>query len=278
MHQNRSHPFPTHLLIHWLRSYLLLWFFLGLVIFLVQIVLSAVLHEREDVVHMIRMLDRLPKIFKAFIGGDELMASNVTSIIAIGYQHPLILISLMINSVVIPSGLLTAQMEQGRLELLLSRQVTRTQILVCTIILSLLSQVFLVTLLPIGTYFGTNLFDYGESIPIEGFVHIAINLFAMAASTAALSTLGAVILNERNKVIGCVTGYLVGSYLLDFTAVWLPSIEKIHPFTFFYYYSPNAILKAETIPWAQIGVLGIFSLISYCIAFIYWRRRDLYTA
>jgi hypothetical protein len=75
----RNGHFPWALFRHWLGRYLPIWCFLAAVIFIVQTVLSWMLHDREDLVAFLQLLDRAPKIFKAFIGGDELMPGNVKS-------------------------------------------------------------------------------------------------------------------------------------------------------------------------------------------------------
>lgn len=271
-------PWPWSLALNWVGRYLGVWFLLAAVIFIVQTVLAAVLHERNEIAGFMRMLDRMPKIFKAFIGGDDLMPTNVLSIVAIGYQHPLILTSLMINAVIVPSGLLTAESESGTMELLLARPITRMRIFILTAVLSLVSQVALVGVVLLGTAIWTRYFDYGEEIPLEGFVHVTAHLAALGAAVVGLSLATSVWLNERAQAIGIVVAYLVGSYLMDFSAVWLPSLKNLHPYTLFYYCRPNPILAAGEINRAQVATLLGVAAVSMALAAWRWRRRDLYTA
>ena len=81
-----------------------------------------------------------------------------------------------------------------------------------------------------------------------------------------------------HRAIGVIVGYLVGSYLLDFASVWLPSLENIHPFTLFYYCVPNAVLKAGELPWPHLAMLFIIGAGSATAGWLYWRVRDIYAA
>lgn len=271
-------PFPFGLLAHWALGYLPAWGLMALVIFLVQMVLAAVLHEREDIVNFLALIDQMPKIFKAFIGGDELMPSNILGIVAIGYQHPLILTMLMFNALGTPTALLTAQAERGTMELLLARPITRTRIYALAAGIALTGQVALVAVLLAGTALWTRVFDYGEIVPLAGFVHVAINLAAMACAATGMCLLAAAWFDERGRAIGVMVAYFVGSYLLDFASVWLPSLAWLQPLDLYYYCRPNAVLAAGAIPWGHVGVLAAAGSACALAGLWRWRTRDLYAA
>lgn len=271
-------PLPWRLALNWIGRYVPIWALLATVIFIVQTVLAAVLHERGEIASFLRMMDKMPKIFKAFIGGDDLMPTNVLSIVAIGYQHPLILTSLMINAVIVPSGLLTAESERGTMELLLARPITRTRVFVLTALVAGASQLALVSVVFAGTAIWTRYFDYGEPIPLGGFARVTVHLMALGLAVVGLALATSAWLNERAKAIGLVVGYLVGSYLMDFSAVWLPSLKRIHPYTLFYYCRPNPILEAGEINARQVGTLLAVAAVAAGLGWWRWRRRDLYAA
>lgn len=273
-----SRPFPFRLALHWAGRYALIWLLLGGLISLVQAILSGFLHDRGDLVDMLKLLDKAPKIFRAFIGGDDLMPTNILSIVAIGYQHPTVLLSLMMNAVVVPTGLLTAQAERGTMEILLSRPITRSRVYAITVALSAISQVFLVGLVFLGTAVWTRFFDYGEEVPLLGFFHLALNLAALSLAVVGLALLVSAFSTERNKAIGILVGYLIGSYLLDFSAVWLPRLEAYHPFSLFYYCRANTVLNEGVFPLYNIGMLLGVGVVATFAGWFIWRRRDLFAA
>jgi len=271
-------PFPWGLLGLWLGRYAPAWALMAAVIFIVQTVLAAVLHVREDVVNFLQLLDRMPAIFKAFIGGDDLMPSNVMAIVAIGYQHPLILTMLLINGVTLPTGMLTGEAEQGRMDLLLARPLSRGRVWAVSVAISVLSQAVLVAVVFLGTAVWTRVYDYGQTIPLAPFARVSVNLAALAGCGSALCALAAVGMSERGRAVGLATAYFVASYLLDFSVVWLPQLKVIRPLSLFAYCRPNAVLKQGALPWGPIAVLVLTGCLSLAVSWWIWRRRDLYAA
>ncbi|MBI3735951.1 ABC transporter permease subunit [Candidatus Sumerlaeota bacterium] len=271
-------PFPWPLLLHWSLQYLFIWCFLALIIFIVQTVLSYMLHDREDVMNFLKVIDRAPKFFKALIGGDELMPGNVNGVVAIGYQHPLVLIVLMINAVTTPTGLLTAEADRGTMELLLARPITRGRVFAIAAGITFVGQAALVAVLFLGTVIWTRVFDYGTKVDLWLFFLVSVNVTAIALAVAGISILVAVFFNERPRAIGVVVGYLVVSYLLNFTAVFLPRMRAIHPYTLFYYCIPNGVLRAGALPWGHVTLLLSIAFATTLAGFFIWRRKDLAAA
>jgi len=270
-------PFPWSVLFHWAGRYLPIWFFLSLIIFIVQTVLSYMLHDREDLKNFLRLLDTAPKFFKALIGGDELMPGNTNGIVAIGYQHPLVLLMLMTNAVTTTTGLLTAEADRGTMELMLSRPITRGRVFMLTIILAVLSQIVLVAALFSGTAVWTRVFDYGESVDLSLFLKVSVNVVALAIAVVGISTLSAVWFSERNHAIGAVVAYLVISYLMNFAVVFVPRFKFVQNYTLFTYCNPNGVLRDGLSRW-DLSLLGGIALATLAAAFIIWRRKDIQAA
>jgi ABC-type transport system involved in multi-copper enzyme maturation permease subunit len=271
-------PFPWPLLFHWTGRYLPVWFGLALIIFIVQTVLAAMLHDREDVRAFLQLLDRAPKIFKAFLGGNELMPGNITGIVAIGYQHPLVLIVLMINAAVPPTGLLTAEAERGTMEHLLARPITRSRVFWLAALIPMAGMIGLVGVIFGSTALWTRVFDFGQEVPLRPFFMVSVNMIVITWAVTGISVLAGVVFNERNRALGSVVAYLVVSYLLDFSAVWWPRIAAVHPWTLFYYCIPNKILRAGAPAPLDLIVLGSVTALSLALALRLWRRKDLCAA
>jgi hypothetical protein len=65
---------------------------------------------------------------------------------------------------------------------------------------------------------------------------------------------------------------------MDFSAVWLPSLKALHPYTLFYYCRPNPILEAGEIDTRQVATLLGVALVALCLGAWRWRQRDLHAA
>lgn len=271
-------PWPWGLFFHFMRSYFWAWFFLAFVIFLVQTVLSFMLHDREDLRIFLQMLDRIPPMFQAMIGGESLSAANLEGVVAIGYQHPLVLICLMVFATATPTGLLTGEVERGGMELLLSRPVTRTRMYILVMMITMLGQALLICTILTATTIWTRVFDYGQPIMMRPFLLIAVNLGALAYAVIGLGHLVAAVMNERGRAVGLLIGYLVFTFLMDFGAVMWEPLEIIHPYTLFTYYKPNRVIEAGALPYPHLAVLFAVGTISLLAGYVAWRRRDIAAA
>jgi ABC-type transport system involved in multi-copper enzyme maturation permease subunit len=177
-----------------------------------------------------------------------------------------------------PSGLLTAEAERGTMELLLARPITRFRIYLLAAIIPILGQAALVGVIFSGTVIWTRFFDYGQEVELLPFALVSINIALSACAVVGISLLAAAYFNERGRAIGVVVGYLVASYLADFSAVWWPRMAAVHPWTIFYYSVPNRVLRAEALSPRDVAVLGTVLVVTAVAGFLIWRRKDLAAA
>lgn len=273
--QAMSRPIPYRLVVALGRRYLPAWGLLGLVVFLVQSVLAAMLHDRDDLRIFLNMLDRLPGFFKALIGGDDLMSGSVSSVVAIGYQHPLVLVCLLVSASMVATGTLAHEVERGTMELLLARPVTRGRVHAIAVFLTVLGQTALVSILPVATTIWTNVFDYGQPVPLVPFFRLALNLWALQMTVAGIAILASSWFDETARALSVVIGFLVSTYLLHFSAIFWPRLGFVRPFTPFSYYQPNAVLKAGAIPWGDVAALVGAGATCMLLGAYVWRRKDL---
>jgi len=68
----------------------------ALLIFLMQIAVSAIVHDNEKVKTMLAFIDMLPSIVKSALGGEMVRMGNTAGLIAIGYNHPFVLFLFML--------------------------------------------------------------------------------------------------------------------------------------------------------------------------------------
>ena len=90
-----------------------MWCAFALVIFLMQMAICGIIHDNERVKVMLKMIDMMPSILKTALGGESLRVGNVSGLIAIGYNHPLVLLSYMFFAVSVPTGWLTGESQSG---------------------------------------------------------------------------------------------------------------------------------------------------------------------
>jgi hypothetical protein len=266
-------PFPFALLRFWGGRTLPLWAAAALVIFLMQLAVCAIVHDNDNVRAFLKFLALLPSIMKTALGGEMLQVGNAPGLIAIGYQHPLVLFLYLLYAVGVPTRLLSNEVQKGTMELILSRPATKTQVYCVASLLTLVGMVALVLVMFLGTVVATQIYDFGEPIPLRLFFRIAVNggLIAGAAGAIALCAAGA--LPGRPTALGVTVAVLVLQYFAWVVAQWWPRVGFLKPATLFYY--ANGAKLARGWPLDDMAVLALLIIVGAVVGGLCWHRRDL---
>lgn len=266
-------PFPVSLLRFWFARILPMWAGIALVMFFMQIAVCGIVHDNENVRTLLKFLDLLPPIMKAVLGGEMLQVGNTSALITIGYQHPLMLFLYMFFAVGVPTSLLTGEVQKGTMELILSRPTTKTQVYLCAGILTLAGMFALVFVMFLGTVVGTNVYGFGEPIPLDPFFRIAINGGLLASTIGGIALLSAASFSRLYTALGAPIAYLVVNYFTFIISDYWPRMQFLKPLTLFkYVHSP----KLPTgWPLGDMSVLMVVLLVAAVAGGIIWQRRDL---
>lgn len=168
---------------------------------------------------------------------------------------------------------LIAQEEQdGTMELLLSRPISRTKLLFAkaiagTLILTIVTLVSLATTLIVGELVDLDV-AAGRTITVTAVC------FLMAVSFAALAFMLSAMGKTRSISVAAAAAVAIGGYLvasLSATVSWLETPSKVFPFN---YYESEALLRG-TAEW--VNILYFVGLIAGCgiISWFVFRRRDV---
>jgi ABC-2 type transport system permease protein len=250
-----------------------MWAFIGLVIFLMQFAICAIVHDNASVRTFLKFLDVLPPFIKTALGGEMLQVGNVSGLILIGYQHPFVLFLYLLFAVGVPTTLLTGEVQKGTMELILSRPATKTQVYVCACVLTLAGMFGLVAVMFLGTVAATRLYDFGQPIPLDLFFRIAVNGGLVAGASGSLALLAAGALAGRNRAVAATVAFLVLDYFAWIVAQWWPRLSFLKPATLFYYSS--SVKLGYGWPLGDMGVLLAVILAATFIGGVIWQRRDL---
>ena len=266
-------PFPIPLLRFWVLRILPIWLLIALIIFLFQIAICGIVHDNESVKTYLKFLDMFPFI-KTVLGGEALQVGNVSGLIAIGYNHPLVLILYMLFAVGIPTGLLVGEVQRGTMELILSRQATRNHVYICAGLITITGMFALVLVMFIGTIFATNLYDFGQTIPLYSFFKAAVNGGLLACAVGGIALLAAASF-QRHSAVWLTVAYLVVNYFVSVIAEWWPRMKWLYPASIFYYVDGEKIFSGAGWPLRNLLVLIAILIISTLLGCGVWSRRDL---
>jgi hypothetical protein len=274
MKNNHRPSFPWPLLRFWSRRILLAWFLIAFWIFLFQIIVCGVVHDNERVKAFLQYIDLLPGFIKTMMGGDALQLGNVAGLISIGYQEPFILLLYMLFAVGVPTALLAGEVQNGNMELILSRPTTKTHVYICAGLITIAGMCALVLVMFLGTVVATNLYDFEQEVPLYAFFKLAITGGILASSVGGVALLAAACF-RRVTAISITVAYLVVNYFLAIVSEWWPIMKPLTPFTIFYYVNPQLILGRSVWPIRDMAVLLTLLAVSFILGGIIWQRRDL---
>ena len=272
--ENKQHTsFPLPLLRFWTLRILPAWSFIALIIFLFQIAICGIVHDNESVKTFLQFIDMLPSFIKSILGGEALQLGNVSGLIAIGYQHPLVLTLYMLFAVGVPTTLLAGAVQNGSMELILSRQATKIHVYICAGLITVTGMFALVMIMFTGTVAATNIYDFGQPIPLFSFFKIAIIGGTLASAVGGVSLLSAACF-RRGTAVGLTVAYLAVNYFVSIIADWWPRMKWMSPATIFHYVHGPEIFNGSW-PVGDFCVLISLLAVSSLLGGVIWLRRDL---
>lgn len=272
--KGKEAPFPFVLLRFWACRALTAWFFIALVIFLFQLNVCATVNDDEKIKAILQLMDRLPSFIKSSLGGEILQVGNTSALLAIGYQHPLVLLLYMLFAVGVPTTLLAGELQKGTMELILSRSVTKTHVYLCTAVTTIAGMLGLILAMFMGTVVGTTLYDFGPDLVLYPFFKASVVGGLLASSAAGIALLAAAAF-QRNIAIWVTVGYLVANYFVAVFAEWWAKMAWLAPGTIFNYVDGPRIFRDSGWPLDDMSVLAGILIVSTVSGAVIWRRRDL---
>ncbi len=274
MSDDSRSPFPFALLRFWTLRILPAWCLIAFMIFLFQIAICGIVHDNERVKALLQYIDMLPSFIKAFMGGEILQVGNIAGLIAIGYQDPLVLLLDMLFAVGVPTALLAGEVQRGTMELILSRQTTKTHIYICAGLITVVGMYALVIVMFTGTVAATRLYDFDQAVPLYSFFKMAIVGGMLASAVGGIALLAAACF-RRGLAVSVTVGYLVVNYFVSIITDWWPRMKWLEPTTIFNYVDGPEIFGKPGWPIGDMCVLLSLLAVSTVLGGIIWSRRDL---
>ena len=169
--------------------------------------------------------DLIPSFARDVVGPSFVTFLTFKGIVCLGYFHPVVmgaLVSVSLTLATIP----VMEIETGFIDLVLARPVARHWIVTRSILVALISTVYLLAMMALGTWIGlSNFAAKGAPWPSVGLVRsLAINLgFLMFSWTGIAMAIGCAC--RRRSSAGAIAGLLaVAAYLTDYIGrAWKPA-------------------------------------------------------
>lgn len=253
-----------------LRRWSMMWWSIGVVSF---IFINMVFYPtfKDQAAELEKSFAHLPDATLQFIGGSADFFSPVGFL---NSQIFFLMLPLLLSVLAIglASSLLAREEQDGTIELLLARPLSRTKLLTSKALAGIFILSIISVLAILTTAVTARLYDV--DIPTLYIVLAGINCWLLALATSAIVFLLTCTGRARGAAIGVgalvgIGGYLIAS--LSGTVDWLKAPAKALPF---HYYQPEAILRG-TYEWSNL--LFPVAVIAACaiLSVIAFRRRDI---
>ncbi len=248
----------------------------GVVLAAFQVVLILQANSIQASNSFAKIGDLLPPFLRDLLGPSFAMFLTFRGIVCLGYFHPVVmgaLVSVSVTLATIP----VMEIETGFIDLVLARPVTRHWIVTRSILVALISTIYLLAMMALGTWLGLNKFaakDAGwPSVALVG--SLAINLGLLMLCWAAIAMAIACACRRRSSA-GAIAGLLaLTAYLTDYVArAWKPaeSVAWLSPFR---YYTPFELVMGSPLPAKNLYVLGGIAVSAFALAYLLYLRRDI---
>ena len=203
-----------------------------------------------------------------------LLAPLSALLIAIGYQDPLILLLYMLFAVGVPTALLAGEVQRGTMELILSRQTTKTQIYISAGLITIIGMFALVVVMFLGTVTATRMYKFEQDVPLYDFFKLATNGGILASAVGGIALLAAACF-RRGMAVSITVAYLVLNYFAEIVAEWWPRMEWLKPINIYHYVKDAKVFTESAWPVGDMAVLLTILIVSTIAGGIIWARRDL---
>ncbi|KOV37303.1 hypothetical protein ADK60_04755 [Streptomyces sp. XY431] len=218
-----------------------------------------------------------PDAFKAFSGSNgDVSIASYAGLLGAGLTHPF-WIALQLTAIG-SSGVaaVTADVESGTIELLMTRPVSRRRLLAertaALAAVSVLLNAAATATVALGVTFSP---DLRAAVPIGGVLAAGLLgcgfTLCLTGPVLAVSAAG----RRRASVVGATVVLGAVGFALNFVGLaWEPAapLRYLSPF---HYYTPGDALAQGTVPWVSLAVLSAVGLTGLAAAFVLLERRDL---
>src|SRR5580704_14757707 len=242
----------------------------------VQVVLILQANSIQASNSFAQMGEMIPEFARDVLGPSFVAFLTFKGIVCLGYFHPVVMGALVYVSLTLAT-IPVMEIETGFIDLVLARPVARHWIVTRSILVALISTVYLLAMMVIGTWIGLNDFAAKNtgwpSASLIGSLAINLGLLMLCWSAIAMA-IGCAC--RRRGSAGAIAGLLaLTAYLADYIGrAWKPaeSVAWLSPFR---YYTPFELVMGSALPAKNLYVLGGIAAAAFALAYLLYSRRDI---
>lgn len=237
------------------------------------------------------MLSLLPTPIEQLLPVSYTQMATTAGRIAAEYDDPVVLLVMTVWAISRGSDTVSGELNRGTLEMVLAQPVTRAGVLVTQAVVTLVGAALIACAAWLGTCAGLATISLETAVAPRVFVAPALNLFALGAFLAGLTTMVSAATNQRSRTIGIVGGFYAVSMVVKIVGRMAPGWDWLSYTSFFTPFEPQLLVGDRPRSWTlwvetsdgafALGGMGYNSvliglgLVCYAAALAIFSRRDL---
>ncbi len=246
---------------------------LGFFCFLFQIFFAWFYFEAQIGELVISFLNMLPPAFRTLLGIDFGSPQFISQLLAFGYTHPMMLISLMFLPLSIPARYIAGEIELRTFDVLLTKPIQREKIPITIFLFLFLILLFHTTAMFLGTVVGSIFWDLSAGVLDYAMISLTGLFFFLSLGT--LSIAYSSFQAERGKALAKTISIVVFLYFFDTIVKLSKTLEFLIPYSYFQLYQPGKIVTGEHNPVLSIAISLIFIIGLLLIGIRKFKKRDM---
>ena len=222
------------------------------------------------------ILQQLPEQARLFMAQAFLtQLLSIQGAAAFMFNHPVVLILIAVNAMLIPSRHLAGEIESGTLELLLALPLRRGQFVLrlwasgASLLLAIIFAAWA------GCFTGVALLDNLTGNFVFSMLKVGINLWLLSVVIMTYTLLLSTFAREAGKASLYAAAMTLVLYLLNFLSQFWQALAVTRPINIFTYYQPQKLALGLGHFAAHAAVLAAVIAVSLAIGLWQFQRRDI---
>lgn len=179
-------------------------------------------------------------------------------------------------AVAFATAMVAKEIDEGTIDFLMSQPIPR-QNLILSRFFSLILYLIALTTIALGSlYLLAPLYD--AKLKIRGILLTGLLALVFFLAISPYTLFLSLILKERGQAIVASVSIFVASHLLNALADFSDTLKKFRFLSMFKYYQPYKTLTTGDVPWRDIAIFLVITVIFLVGSLLVFRRKDITTA
>jgi ABC-type transport system involved in multi-copper enzyme maturation permease subunit len=217
----------------------------------------------------------LTRLVKALLGADLSEDVTATSLMTIGFAHPLLYAMVWGFLLATCTRATGGEIDRGTADLLLSLPVSRARVYISVSVVWALAGIPECLAPMVGIWLGEIASPLSEPLDLSRLCIAPPNLLALYLAIGGGTMLISSVVSRRGPAIGIMLGVLLGSFLLSFLAQFWSTAKQLSFLGILNYYRPLEYVRTGQWPIGDIAVLCGSALVLWLAGLWWYCRRDV---